>query len=71
MRVRTQTRRVWRTRTKNVRKTATVATIAMLTRPHDNVAGHPDCSEARKKADGPDRKDVVRPPEGPVLPAMP
>ena len=49
--VRTRTRQVWRTRTRAVRKTATVATIAMLTRPHDNVAGVLDCSDTpRKKA---------------------
>lgn len=51
VKTRMRTRQVWRTRTRSVRRTATVATIAMLTRPHDNIAGVLDCSDPpRKKA---------------------
>lgn len=79
VRVRTRTRTVWRTRTKSVRKTATVATIAMLTRPHDNVAGQLDCGDKGGKKAGSDGSAVAgekpgagrRRPEEPVLPAMP
>jgi len=74
-RIRTRTRQVWRTRTKSVRRTATVATISMLTRPHDNVAGHPACDD---RADAGKRKAKTglslakaRDPEGATPPAMP